>query len=461
MNASSKKSAALDFRDAERRTTKRRKRKVREEKAPLVKAAPPNRVRVGKVIVPQHKQKLDDNVVNEIAESFAVSGGEPFSPIAVRRVEKDVAGDKGTKIVLVAGAHRLAAAKRAELEYIDCVYIEGDDDTAKLIELGEDLWRKNLTVLRRAEILTEWVSLAEKKLRVSGQDVPKGKVGRPLGRLTKAAQGLPVFGRSVEARRKELDRASKIAGISDEAKGAAMIGGLANNQTALSEIARASTAKAQLKKAVEISSRVRDAIVEPKANEGEAKGEAIPETHKEDGENVVKGDAGNPDGDKKEKDGVENPVEATTFEALEAAWKRECRKLWKYAPNDVRYEFVGMLKRVRCYATTDVVSFIHDIFMGRGSVDCEDLYAFAGAKGLAKAPVRKALKELSYVRKKRKGSGARGSVYYKNKDADWKNQIPVFKDPEIKAASAALMANEKTEQELPPIRPGDEGYYEI
>lgn len=256
MSETVEKSEVEQFRDAVRRATKRREAEAQKKEAGLLDAAPPNRVRVADVIVPPNKQELAYDLVNKIAESFAVSGGEPFSAIAVRRVEKDVAGDKGVKIVLVAGAHRLQAAKRAGLKYIDCKYIEGNDDDAKLIELGEDLWRKSLTVLRHDEMLIEWFEIAKRKIRISGQDVPKGKVGRPVGLLTMVAGELPAFGRSIEARRKELARARKIAGISPEAKAAAILGGLANNQTALLAIAGASSAEAQVKKAAEIASRI-------------------------------------------------------------------------------------------------------------------------------------------------------------------------------------------------------------
>lgn len=417
------------------------------------------RVRVADVIVPAHKRDLDQNIVNAIAESFAVSGGGPFTPIAVRRVEKDVTGDKGIKTALVAGAHRLEAAKYAGLEYIDCVYIEGDDDAAKLVELGEDLWRKNLTALRHAETLTEWTTLAESKLNISGQDVPKGKVGRPEGPLTKAAQGLPAFGRSVEARRKELVRAKKIARISPEAKDAAIVGGLDNNQKALLEIAKASSAKAQVKKAIEISARISDAVKGPEAIKDGTRVGAMPESQGGDASNAVQGDADEFEND--EGPPAATPPEATTFGALEAAWKLECSKLWKYATSPVRDEFIGMLRRARCYATPEVVGFIHDIFMGRGRVDCEDLYALAKTKGLAKARVRKALKELSYIRKTQKGSGARGSRYYKNKETDWKDQQPVFKDADIKVAVAVTKEKLKLEPVSHQPGPGDDGYYEL
>lgn len=120
-----------------------------------------------------------------------------------------------------------------------------------------------------------------------------------------------------------------------------------------------------------------------------------------------------------------------------------------------------MLRRAHCYATADVASFIRDIFMGRGSIDREGLHAVARTKGLAEAAVKKALKELSYAREKRKGSGARGKGYYKNKNADWKDEIPVFRDADIRAAIAGSQADQGVESPGFQPRPGDEGYYEI
>lgn len=459
MNETSRKSQAERLRDAVRRATKRREAKAQEEEAGLLEAARPNRVRVADVIVPPHKQDLDDDLVKMIVESFAVAGGEPFSAIAVRLMKKDVAGDKGIKIVLVAGAHRLQAAKYAGLEYIDCKYIEGNDDDAKLIELGEDLWRKSLTVLRRAEMLIEWFEIAERKIRISGQDVQKGKVGRPAGLLTIVAGELPAFGRSIEARRKELVRARRIAGISPEAKAAAILGGLANNQTALLAIAGASTAEAQVKKAAEIASRIAAASEGKTGIEGEPSVGAVPSNQKDDSGSVVKGEVKGAGAE--DSTGNTKPTATVTLEVLNAAWRRDCRALWKHTPMDVREEFIGMLRRARCHAAIDVAGFIRDIFMGRGSVDCEDLYAFAKTEGLARSAVRKGLKELSYTRMKRKRSGARGKYYYKNKNPDWKDEMPVFKDADIRAAIVASQAGQDVENPSLQPRPGDEGYYEI
>src|SRR3979409_1694533 len=116
-------------------------------------------VRVDRVLtLPIHDQ-LDENVVNSIAESFPLSGGGPINPITVRRVRVEEDDEEVVKTVLVAGAHRLAAASRAGLEYIDCTFLEDDETEARIVQIEEDLFRKDLTVLLRAERLAEWAEL--------------------------------------------------------------------------------------------------------------------------------------------------------------------------------------------------------------------------------------------------------------------------------------------------------------
>ena len=81
-----------------------------------------------------------------IAESFRTNG--QMTPIEVRR------NDAG-EFVLVAGAHRLAAALLAEMDQIAASIIDSDKDQARLREIDENLCRRDLTELDRAAFLAE------------------------------------------------------------------------------------------------------------------------------------------------------------------------------------------------------------------------------------------------------------------------------------------------------------------
>ena len=81
-----------------------------------------------------------------IAESFRTNG--QMTPIEVRR------DDEGG-FLLVAGAHRLAAAKLAGIAEISAIIVQVDEDTARLREIDENLCRRDLTELDRATFLAE------------------------------------------------------------------------------------------------------------------------------------------------------------------------------------------------------------------------------------------------------------------------------------------------------------------
>jgi ParB-like chromosome segregation protein Spo0J len=202
-------------------------------------------IRLSKILDPEPDRELDWALVFSIAESARTIGF--LHPIAVRKVQVERRGKLRTRTVLVAGAHRLMAAHHLSYGRIGCVYIDyNDDTTAQLVQVGEDLFRKHVTVLRHAELVTKWYELVSKD-HVYGQVDRKNKRGRPPGGVLRVARDLPL-GTTVEARRKIIQRARKIARIQPEAEQAAIRAGLDDNQRALLAIAAANGRKAQLRK---------------------------------------------------------------------------------------------------------------------------------------------------------------------------------------------------------------------
>jgi ParB-like chromosome segregation protein Spo0J len=181
----------------------------------------PNYLLLHWIVVPEGRRALNEVVVDQIASSMEKIGLR--IPISVRIVEYP--GGDSSDYTLVAGAHRLAATEKLGWEGVDCiVYRDESDDQAKLWEISENLHRAELTALERSEQIAEWIAITEK---LSAQLAPKGPIGhRPESGINKASLELGV-------ERTEAQRATKIAGLSTEAKTVAIEVGLDDNKSAL------------------------------------------------------------------------------------------------------------------------------------------------------------------------------------------------------------------------------------
>lgn len=130
------------------------------------------------------------------------------------------------------------------------------DDVGALAEVAENLHRRELSVIERAELLDRWVKLREirkeadaiqeaadhafgKAAEVSRELRAKPSGGRPESGIRKAARelGLPET---------NLRQAVKIAGLSSAAKDAARSHKVEDNQKALLAAAKQTTPEAQV-----------------------------------------------------------------------------------------------------------------------------------------------------------------------------------------------------------------------
>jgi ParB family chromosome partitioning protein len=192
------------------------------------------------ILVREDHRDLNEEKARELAESIGVLG--VVSPITVRR--NNGFGAPGT-FILVAGQHRLEAARLAGNETVPCILMPSRKKARKW-RLAENLHRAELSALQRAEDLTEWMKLNEGE--ASAHPVRKHKIGRPEGLLLKLGKKGPFAGKSTEARRKQMERALKVAAISEPAKLAAKKAGLDDNLTALLNIAKEETPEGQMKR---------------------------------------------------------------------------------------------------------------------------------------------------------------------------------------------------------------------
>ena len=170
-------------------------------------------------------RQVKPETVDQICSSIKAIGLR--TPITVRMSDPN---DVGAFPILVAGLHRLEAVKKAGMEKIEAFVVEDDnEDRARLWEIAENLHRADLTTLERSEHIAEWVSLSDKLAQVA--PVSKGGRGNEGG-IRAAARELGID-------RDQANRAVKVASIAPEAKQAAIEAGLADNQRALLEVAKA------------------------------------------------------------------------------------------------------------------------------------------------------------------------------------------------------------------------------
>ncbi|WOH55137.1 ParB/RepB/Spo0J family partition protein [Bradyrhizobium sp. BWC-3-1] len=150
-----------------------------------------------------------------------------------------------SSFTLVAGLHRLAAAKRLRWKEIEAIVVNGNELDHRLREIAENLHRADLSKLERDEQVAEWIKITERTQ--SRQDVANeskredGRGHRPEGGVAAAARELGVH-------EKEAERAVKVASLSDDAKEAARESGLDNNRSALLEAARETEPEKQVAK---------------------------------------------------------------------------------------------------------------------------------------------------------------------------------------------------------------------
>lgn len=162
-------------------------------------------IRLEDIVIGERHRALADDAVDRLASSMKEAG--LIQPIIIRIVEEMIVdGDLTAGVpVLVAGRHRLEAAKRLGWSHIDCIEIDDDALKAELWEIAENLHRLDLTkeqrddhIRRYDEVLAE----IERQAEVSRQNDAKPKSppqgGRPEGRASKIAKATGLSKRTVE-----------------------------------------------------------------------------------------------------------------------------------------------------------------------------------------------------------------------------------------------------------------------
>lgn len=126
-------------------------------------------IHVDDIQIGERHRALSDDAVDRLASSMKDIG--LMQPISVRLVEEmEVAGKMlAGAPVLVAGHHRLAAAKRLGWSHIDCVEVDDNSIEAELWEIAENLHRLDLTKDQRDEHIRRYAELLEARKLQSPQ----------------------------------------------------------------------------------------------------------------------------------------------------------------------------------------------------------------------------------------------------------------------------------------------------
>ncbi len=217
-------------------------------------------IRIADIFVVGERRPVDPAKVTLIARSIGDIGLR--TPITIRIVDRivdPVEGEIHGAYALVAGHHRLQAARHLGWERIDCIVMGGDAVDAELWEIAENLHRADLTALERDEQVARWIELTEKKA-VQFSQTAKIESKRDDGKGHRAEGGVSAAARDLGVDKDDAYRAVKVVALSPEAKAAARERGLDDNRSALLEAARVPAAE-QAKAILEIADRKALAIV--------------------------------------------------------------------------------------------------------------------------------------------------------------------------------------------------------
>lgn len=129
-------------------------------------------IRIEDIEIGARHRALSEDAVTRLAASIEELG--LLQPITVRVVEEMELDGVLTAGVpfLVAGRHRLAAAKRLGWTHIDCVEVDDDAIAAELVELAENLHRLDLTKEQRDEHIRRYAELLEDRAAKVVQSEP-------------------------------------------------------------------------------------------------------------------------------------------------------------------------------------------------------------------------------------------------------------------------------------------------
>ena len=150
------------------------------------------KVDISSIRINDRKRKLNDDKVAELAESILLLG--LLEPILVTQ--------NGDEYTLLAGLHRLEAAKLLGWKTIEATRYQGDDLECELVEIDENLMNNDLTVLEQGEHIQRRNEILEAmgKRREVGRYPSNDEIFSPLKTTEDIAKEVGLSKRSAQQR---------------------------------------------------------------------------------------------------------------------------------------------------------------------------------------------------------------------------------------------------------------------
>lgn len=114
-------------------------------------------ISISDIHIGERLREIDEDHAQAIALSIGEIGLQ--SPIQVRPTP----AQKGGKFTLVAGGHRLRGCQIAGLTEIDAFVVKADGRQAQLLEIAENLFRNDLSIIDRAIFVQQYRALWEEE----------------------------------------------------------------------------------------------------------------------------------------------------------------------------------------------------------------------------------------------------------------------------------------------------------
>lgn len=183
----------------------------------------PELVNIDEIIVKNRKRSLQD--ISELKESIRELG--LLNPITIN-----------SDMTLIAGHHRLQACKGLNCHTISAIIIDANEIKAELMEIDENIIRRDLTALERAEQLKRRKEIYEKLYPHSNESRNQytAKRNNFAEQKTFTEDTAQKTGKSQRAIQQDIQIANN---ISEEVKEEIKRIGLDNKKTALLQIAKA------------------------------------------------------------------------------------------------------------------------------------------------------------------------------------------------------------------------------
>lgn len=181
-------------------------------------------VNIDEIIIKNRKRSLQD--ISELKESIRELG--LLNPITINR-----------DMTLIAGHHRLQACKELNCHQISAIIIDADEIKAELMEIDENIIRRDLTALERAEQLNRRKEIYEKLYPHSNESRNQytAKRNNFAEQKTFTEDTAQKTGKSQRAIQQDIQIANN---ISEEVKQKIKGSELEDKKTALLKIAKAS-----------------------------------------------------------------------------------------------------------------------------------------------------------------------------------------------------------------------------